>query len=71
MPQIKCLTQLRGIPYYVLSMPNNDDDYSGDKNKMDLPSRALYEHLKDKDTAYYYSDVLIESGKTIRNFIYD
>jgi len=69
LPQVKCLTQLCGIPYYIISMPFNDDHYSSSKNKLELESRALYEHLKDKDTDYYYSDVLIESGKTINDFI--
>ena len=71
MPQVKCLTQLNGIPYYVLSMPNNDDRFSSDRNKLELSSRALFEHLKDKDTAYYYNDVLIESKRTIKDFIND
>ena len=69
LPKIEKLTQLAGIPQYILSMPNNDDHYSSDKNKLGLESRALYEHLKDKDTAYYYSDVLMESGKTMKDFI--
>lgn len=31
--------------------------------------RELLEHLKDKDPAYYYTDVLIPSGKTIKDFM--
>lgn len=27
------------------------------------------EHLKDKDPSYYYTDVLVESGMTLNNFI--
>ena len=30
---------------------------------------AAYEHLKDKDPSYYYSDVLIPNGKTLKDFI--
>jgi hypothetical protein len=52
-----------------MAMPFNDDHFSSEKSRLKLESRALYEHLKDKDTAYYYSDVLLESGKTIKDFI--
>ena len=31
--------------------------------------RDLLEHLKDKDSSYYYSDVLIPNGKTLKDFI--
>ncbi len=34
-----------------------------------LLSGKLMEHLKDKDPAYYYSDILIPNGKTLRDFI--
>jgi hypothetical protein len=69
MPNIKTLSQLAGIPYYILSMPNNDDNYSAGKNRLGLESRALFEHLKDKTSDYYYSDVLKLSGETISNFL--
>ena len=50
-------------------MPNNDDHYSPEANKPQLGYRDLLEHLKDKDSAYYYSDILITSGKTLKDFI--
>ena len=71
LPKIKSLTQLAGIPHYIVGMPNNDDHFSSNKTKLKLDSRALYEHLKDKDTNYYYSDVLVKMGKTIKDFIND
>lgn len=30
---------------------------------------ASAKHLKDKDPSYYYSDVLIPNGKTLKDFI--
>ena len=43
--------------------------YSESNNKLGLGYRELMEHLKDKDPAYYYSDILIPNGKTLRDFI--
>lgn len=63
--------QLAGIPHYIISMPNNDDHFSSSKNKLGFESRALYDHLKDKDIDCYYSNVSKENGKTIQNFIND
>ena len=34
-----------------------------------MPYRELLNHLKNKDPAYYYTDVLIPSGKTLKDFI--
>ena len=31
--------------------------------------RALLNHLKDKEPAYYYTDVLVPNGKTLKDFI--
>lgn len=45
------------------------DGYSESNNKLGLGYRELMEHLKDKDPAYYYSDILIPNGKTLRDFI--
>jgi len=69
MPKVSYLSQLNGIPYYVLGMPFNEDHFASQSNRLGLESRALYEHLKDKDAAYYYSNVLIGSGLTIKDFI--
>lgn len=50
-------------------MPNNDDNFDVRDNKLKLEYRDLLEHLKDKDPSYYYSDVLIPNGKTLKDFI--
>ena len=34
-----------------------------------LPYRELLNHLKDKAPSYYYTDVLVPSGKTLKDFI--
>lgn len=36
---------------------------------MDLELRDLFETLRDKTPEYYYTDVLIPSGKTLADFI--
>lgn len=68
-PQIKSLHQLNGIPYFILQMPNNYDRYKEDNTKLNLDYRGLLEHLKDKDSQYYYDNVLIDMGKTLSDFI--
>ena len=69
MPQIKSLHQLNSMPYFILSMPNNYDLYKENRTKLNLNCRELFEHLKDKDSDYYYSDVMKEMGRTLNDFI--
>ncbi|MBQ9720915.1 MAG: hypothetical protein IJV64_09520, partial [Oscillospiraceae bacterium] len=54
---------------FILRMPNNDDMFSMSHNKLGLGYRDLLEHLKDKTPAYYYTDILIPDGKTLKNFM--
>ena len=68
-PPIKSLHQLTGIMYFIMSMPNNNDHYRTERTQLDMEYRELLETLKDKTPEYYYSDVLISSGKTISDFI--
>lgn len=68
-PNIKSVYQTAGLPYYVLSMPNNYDRYSVKNTKLNLELRDLFEHLKDKTPDYYYSHVLQKMGKTLNDFI--
>ena len=63
------LWKLRTLPHRLLSITNNDDQYSEKNSQLNLPYRALLEHLKDKDTSYYYEKVLIPNGKTLKDFI--
>jgi len=68
-PAYKTMAALNNLPQYVLKLPNNDDQFWKSDNKLELEYRELLEHLKDKASAYYYSDVLIPSGLTLKNFI--
>lgn len=57
------------LPAFLLSIPNNMHSFSQTHNKPGLGYRELMEHLKDKEPAYYYSDILIPNGKTLGDFI--
>lgn len=69
LPPVKSPHQLRGIMHLIMSMPNNNDHYSPNNSKLGLEYRHLLETLKDKSPDFYYSDVLIPSGKTLNDFI--
>ncbi len=60
---------LASLPALLLSIPNGDHSFNALNNKLGLQYRDLLEHLKDKDPSYYYSDVLIPNGKTLKDFI--
>ena len=63
------LHQLTGVMHFIMSMPNNNDHYTPGRTKLGLELRHLFETLKDKDTRFYYTDVLIDSGKTLQDFV--
>ena len=69
LPRYKKQTALVNFPRYLLGIPDNDDMYSAERNKLRLGHKELMEHLKDKDPAYYYTDILIPNGKTLADFI--
>lgn len=69
MPKYGKQTALRNFPRYLLGLPDNDDMYNPANNKLGLAHGDLMEHLKDKNPAYYYSDILIPNGKTLDDFI--
>lgn len=69
LPGYESLHGISTLPYFILSMPNNDDYYSADNNRQKLEFRDLLEGLKDKEPSYYYSDVLIPNGDTLQDFI--
>ena len=68
LPVYKDPTRIATLADFILRMPNNNDMFSEDNNKLGLGYRDLLEHLKDKAPAYYYTDVLIPDGKTLKNF---
>lgn len=68
LPKINSPYSLSNMPDYILSMPDNDDHFEPKNNRLKLGHRELMEHLADKSPEYYYSDILIPSGKTLANF---
>lgn len=68
LPEIKSPYSLSNMPDYILSLPDNDDYFNIKNNRLQLNHRELMEHLADKSPEYYYSDVLIPSGKTLADF---
>lgn len=69
LPVYKDPSRLHTLAGYILRLPNNDDMYSSQHNRLDASYRDLLEHLKDKPPAYYYSNVLVPDGKTLKNFL--
>ncbi len=69
LPECKSLHTLSSLPYLILEMPNNDDHFSRMNNQMELGHRELLEHLKDKDPSYYYGNILVPNGRTLKDFI--
>ncbi len=69
MPAYKKLYKAVNLPAFLLSIPNNMHSYHSTHNKLGLEYRELMEHLKDKDPAYYYTDILIPNGWTLGKFI--
>ena len=69
LPKYKTPHALASLPALLLSIPNGDHSFNALNNKLGLQYRDLLEHLKDKDPSYYYSDVLLPNGKTLKDFI--
>jgi len=69
MPKCESLHTLSSLPYHILEIPNNDDHYQAQNNRMRLDYRGLLEHLRDKAPAYYYEKVLVPNGRTLKDFI--
>ena len=69
LPVYKMPHKATTLPAFLLSIPNNMHYFNTTDNRLGMEYRELMEHLKDKDPAYYYSDILIPSGKTLGQFI--
>lgn len=69
LPRYKKLSALKNFPRYLLGLPDNDDMFYSAHNQKGLDHKALLEHLKDKDPAYYYTDILVPNGRTLSDFI--
>ncbi len=68
-PKCTSLHTLTSLPYYILSMPNNNDHFNHSFNKQNMEMRDLLELLKNKEQAFYYSDILLPNGKILNDFI--
>ena len=69
LPVYKDPTRISTLANFILRMPNNNDNFKPGNSRLKLEYRELLEHLKDKEPDYYYSDVLIPDGKTLKDFI--
>ena len=69
LPIYKDSSRIHTLMPLILSFPNNDDMFTASHNKLELEYPELLEQVKDKDPAYYYSDVLIPDEKTLKDFM--
>jgi hypothetical protein len=71
LPTYKDLHTLASLPHHILSIPNNDHNFTRAHNRLNLDYRELLDHLRDRDGAYYYTHILVprKDGKVLRDFI--
>ena len=69
LPKCISLHTMGSLPYYVLSMPNNNDHFKSENNSSHLEMRDLLELVKDKKPEFYYSDILVQNGSSLNDFI--
>lgn len=69
LPKCTSLHTLSSLPYYIMSMPNNNDYFKASNNKPNLEMRDLLELLKGKNSFFYYSDILIPNEAILNDFI--
>ena len=69
LPTYKKLTALKNFPRYLLGIPDNDDFYDPEHNKLGLSHDKLLKHLKHKEPSYYYTDILVPNGQTLKDFL--
>lgn len=69
LPVYKDPARLHTLAAYILRMPNNDDLYSEKNNRLNAGFRDLLEQMKDKTPSHYYTDVLVENGRTLKDFL--
>lgn len=69
LPKCTSLHTLSSLPFYIMSMPNNNDYFQISNNKLYLEMRDLLELLKNKKPDFYYSDILVPNGALLNDFI--
>jgi hypothetical protein len=68
LPVIKELRLLTTIPYWIMSLPNNDHDFNAKNNSQGLGYREILKYLSAVELNNVYS-CMVESGKTLREMI--
>ena len=61
--------RLHTLAGYLLRLPNNNDLYSRENNRLHAEYRDLLEQMKGKTPSHYYTDVLVPDGKTLKDFL--
>lgn len=69
LPAYKNPARLHTLAAHILRLPNNNDQFSSNNNKLHLEYRDLLEQLKGKEPSSYYSDVLKEKNQTLKDFM--
>ena len=69
LPRYKKLSALKNFPRYLLGLPDNDDMFDRRHNRKELERKELMELSRDKDPAYYYTDILVPNRRTLSDFI--
>ena len=69
LPVYKDPARLHTLAAYILRMPNNNDLYSDQNNRLHAGFRDLLEQMKDKTPSHYYTDVLVGNGQTLQDFL--
>lgn len=69
LPVYKDPARLHTLASYLLRLPNNNHLYERDHNKLHAEYRDLLEQMKGKEPSLYYTDVLVERGQTLKQFM--
>lgn len=69
LPVYKDPARLHTLAAYILRMPNNNDHFSKDHNKLRAEFRDLLEQMKGKTPSHYYTDILVENRGTLKDFL--
>lgn len=69
LPLYKDPARLHTLAGYLLRLPNNNDLYIASNNRLHASYRDLLEQMKGKTPSHYYTDVLVEDGKTLKDFL--
>ena len=70
LPAHKNARTLSSLSHFVLSLPNNDHNFSRANNRPKLGYRELLDLMKDKEPSYWYEHILIpKKNATLGKFI--